>query len=133
MHTRDSITTPVYLHDDPRLRVRACAHRPRYRLLTLVLASLLFPGSSINWSGKISPRECTYRLYHPRANDELTNAFTSYLLATAGSSSICKFYANTSREECSQCVSLGFRDLVSPIEPTKIETVLLDSSRRRKK
>lgn len=35
------------------------------------VASLLFPGSSINWSGKISPRERARIAYHPRASSRM--------------------------------------------------------------
>lgn len=52
-------------------RLRSCV-RARCRFHDAApVASLLFPGSSINWSGKISPRERARIAYHPCASSRM--------------------------------------------------------------
>lgn len=58
--------TRFHNHAHVRARIRACV-RARCADCAAGCAGLLFPGSSINWSAKISPREPRIA-YHPRAS-----------------------------------------------------------------
>lgn len=58
------------IHTFTRVAISCVRARCRFHDAAPV-ASLLFPGSSINWSGKISPRERARIAYHPRASTRM--------------------------------------------------------------